>query len=260
MLEFSDVFAKHRFDVGYNSQIQPKHDQTFFIQSPRTPIDLGEELQVERNLLQYFGIITGLNHSKYSSLVSAHRKLKLELWVNLIGIVLIVVIGKYAEYFAYCYTVTIITIFPFQRWWQTGRLIMQENLSCEFDCSSAYRCVQRADPLSVQLRAFNFVSSLASWLTQSITGSSAIVWNYFKACLPGNFCTQFMDSGRGVESTEQLIYTLRQICKCPVNCVFGSEKVSFLRNVITREGLQSENDKIERFLTTLELPRSVKQV
>ena len=43
-------------------------------------------------------------------------------------------------------------------------------------------------------------------------------------------------------------------------CIFGSEKVSFPGNVITIEDLQPEKGKIEEFLTTLEIPESVKQV
>ena len=76
LVEFLDVFAKHRFDVGYNSEISmkltPEHDQPVYTQSPPTPIHLREE-QVELALLQYFGIITSLNHSKYSSPIFAHE-------------------------------------------------------------------------------------------------------------------------------------------------------------------------------------------
>ena len=69
LVEFSDLFAKHTFDVGYNSELRMKltteHDQPIYTQSPTTPIHLREELQVEHALLQYFGrIITSLNHSK----------------------------------------------------------------------------------------------------------------------------------------------------------------------------------------------------
>ena len=43
-------------------------------------------------------------------------------------------------------------------------------------------------------------------------------------------------------------------------CVFGSEQVNFLGNVITKEGLKPEKEKIEKFLRTLEVPKSVKQM
>ena len=83
LVEISDIFAKHRFDVGYNSEtrmkLTPDHDQPVYTQSPPTPIHLREELQVELALLQYFGIINSLNHSQYSSPTFAHRKTNGEL-------------------------------------------------------------------------------------------------------------------------------------------------------------------------------------
>ena len=78
LIEFSDIFAKHRFDVAYNAKISwkltPEHNQPVYNHSPPTPIHLREELQVELALLQYFGIIASLNHSKYSSPIFANRK------------------------------------------------------------------------------------------------------------------------------------------------------------------------------------------
>ena len=48
LVEFSDIIAKHRFDVGYNSEITmkltPEHDQLVYTQSPPTPLHLREEL------------------------------------------------------------------------------------------------------------------------------------------------------------------------------------------------------------------------
>ena len=56
LVEFLAMFAKHRFDVGYNSQLSlkltPEHDQQVYTQSPPTPIHLREKLQVEIALLQ----------------------------------------------------------------------------------------------------------------------------------------------------------------------------------------------------------------
>ena len=77
------------------------------------------------------------------------------------------------------------------------------------------------------------------------------------------------DIGCGVESVEQLIPNLRLIFKCLrgsglklllEKCYFRSQKLDFLGKVITKEGLQPEKDKTEKFLKTLEKPKSVKQV
>ena len=132
-----------------------------------------------------------------------------------------------------------------------------KSIFCKLDCSQAYHCVQMADPLSVQLLAFNFASRtmayqrLARGLNRSVTGFSAFVRNYLEPCLSVNVCTQFMNDIRcGVESVEQLIPNLRLIFKClrrsglklsPEKCVFGSEKV--LGNAITKESLQLESKK-----------------
>ena len=130
-----------------------------------------------------------------------------------------------------------------------------------------------ADPLSVPLLAFNFASRtmayqrLATGLNRAVTGFSALVRTYLKPCFSANVCTQFMDDiGCRVESTEQLIPTLQLIFEClrraglklsPEKCVFGSEKVRLLGNVTTKERLQPEKDKLEKFLKTLETPKTV---
>ena len=80
LVEFSDVFAKHGIDVGYNSEITtkitPEQDKPVYTRSPPTTIHLRQELQVMFALLQYFGIRNSLNHSNYSSPIFAHRKTK----------------------------------------------------------------------------------------------------------------------------------------------------------------------------------------
>ena len=91
----------------------------------------------------------------------------------------------------------------------------RKSLFCKLDCSQAYHCVQMADPLSVQLLAFNYAcrtmayQRLARGLNRSVTGFSAFVRNYLEPCLSANVFTQFMDDiGCGVESVEQLIPNL----------------------------------------------------
>ena len=88
---------------------------------------------------------------------------------------------------------------------------------------------------------------LAGALNRAVTCVSAIVPYYLEACLLANICTQFMDDlGCGVDSPEQLLPYLRQTFQClrrsglelsPEKCVIGSEQVSFLGNVITKEDL-----------------------
>ena len=62
LVEYNDVFAKHRFDVGYNTELKvkltPAHDLPVYVQSPPTPIHLRDEILVELALMQYFSIVT----------------------------------------------------------------------------------------------------------------------------------------------------------------------------------------------------------
>ena len=78
LIEYADIFAKHRFDVGYNFDLKikltPEHQRPLYTQGPPTPIQLRNELTVELALMHYFGLITTLSHSKYSSPLFAHRK------------------------------------------------------------------------------------------------------------------------------------------------------------------------------------------
>ena len=68
LMEFSDIFAKHRFDVGYNTELKikltPEHNLPVYVQSPQTPIHLRDELTVELALMHYYNLITTLSHSK----------------------------------------------------------------------------------------------------------------------------------------------------------------------------------------------------
>ena len=48
LVEYYDIFAKHRFDVGYNTELKvkltPAHDLPVYVQSPPTPIHLRDEI------------------------------------------------------------------------------------------------------------------------------------------------------------------------------------------------------------------------
>ena len=78
LVESHDVFAKHRFDVGYNTELKikltPEHPLPVYNQGPPAPIHLRDEILVELALLQNFNKITTLSHSKYISPIFVHRK------------------------------------------------------------------------------------------------------------------------------------------------------------------------------------------
>ena len=55
LVEFSDIFAKHRFDVSYNSEITmkltPEHDQPVYTQNPQHPFIYAKNYEL--NLLYF---------------------------------------------------------------------------------------------------------------------------------------------------------------------------------------------------------------
>ena len=56
LVEYYDVFAKHRFDVGYNRELKikltPERPLVVYVQGPPAPIHLRDEILVELALLQ----------------------------------------------------------------------------------------------------------------------------------------------------------------------------------------------------------------
>ena len=78
LVEYHDVFAKHRFDVGYNTELKikltPEHPYPVYVQGPPAPIHLRDEILVELAILQYFNIVTTLSHSRYSTPIFVHHK------------------------------------------------------------------------------------------------------------------------------------------------------------------------------------------
>ena len=89
IVEFHDIFASHRLDIGTNTQFKvsltPKDDKPVYTQSLPVPINLKEDLTVELALMHKYGIITTLPFSKYASPKFAQRKPngKLRLLVDL---------------------------------------------------------------------------------------------------------------------------------------------------------------------------------
>ena len=78
LVEYNDIFAQHRFDVEYNTEMKikltPEHSMPMYVQGPPTPIHSRDELHVELALMHYYGLITTLPQPKYSSPLYAHRK------------------------------------------------------------------------------------------------------------------------------------------------------------------------------------------
>ncbi len=78
LVEYNDIFARHRLDVGVNTEfelkLQPEYQKPVYSQSLPTPINLKEDLTVELALMENYGLITNLPYSRYSSPIFAQKK------------------------------------------------------------------------------------------------------------------------------------------------------------------------------------------
>ena len=268
LVEFEDIFPRHRFDVGYNMEMRvkltPEHLNPVYMQSPPTPIHLKDEMIIGLSLLLYYGIITTLTDSKYSSTIFAWRKpsAKLRILHDLRRINHLLE-HDYANH-----------NFPISNITDALNHFAGKQFFTILDCSQAY---QMADPLSAQLLAFDFASRTYAYqvlvhrLNKSVTGFSAFVRKYFNPCLAAKVCTQFMDDiGSGVETFVELKSNLQKIFSCirgsglklsPQKCHFGVSRISFFDNTKTPQWYHNTTEKkIEKFLQNLRIPQTVKQM
>ena len=80
LVEFYDIFARHRFDIGMNEffkvKLTSKDDSLAYSQSLPTPINLEEDIFLELSMLHQYGVITTLPFSKYASPIFAQKKIQ----------------------------------------------------------------------------------------------------------------------------------------------------------------------------------------
>ena len=71
LVEFHDIFARHRFDFGINEEfsvkLTPKDNSPAYSQSLPIPVNLEEDILVELASLHKYGIITTLPISEYAT-------------------------------------------------------------------------------------------------------------------------------------------------------------------------------------------------
>ena len=152
LVEFHDIFARHRFDIGMNEDLKvkltPKDNSPAYRQSLQTLINLKEDILVELALLNCYGIIKTLPFSKYASPIFAQKKPngKLRLLVDLRRINYLVS----DDYINNNHPVSTPT--------DAAQHLAGEKLFCKLDCSQAYHCLQMADQWSIEMLAFNFAS------------------------------------------------------------------------------------------------------
>ena len=172
LLRFHYIFARHRLDIGANEEFKvkltPENNKPMYTQGPPTPIHYRDEVLVELALLQYWGIISTLTYSKYSSPIFAFRKPsdKLRILVDLRRINHLIR-HDYDNH-----------NFPIATLADVNAHLAGKKYFAKLDCSQAYHVLQMADPLSVQLLSFNFLSRtfaylrLAQGLSRSVSAFS----------------------------------------------------------------------------------------
>ena len=270
MLDYHYVFARHRLDIGVNHEFKvkltPENDKPMYTQGPPTPIHLKEEILVELALLQYWGVITTLTYSKYSSPIFAVRKPsgKLRLLVDLRRINYLIR-HDYDNH-----------NFPIATLADVSTHLAGKQFFAKLDCSQAYHVLQMADPLSVQLLSFNFLSRtfaylrLAQGLSRSVSAFSSFMRKCFYQCIVADQCFQYVDDlGTAAMTFEQFLTNLQAIFDAvkktglkftPSKCEFGLKEMTFLGNTISKEGISPNKKKVTDFLSTLKIPKTPKQI
>ena len=268
LIEFHDIFARHRFDIGINREFKvkltPNDDRPAYSQSLPTPINLKDDITVELALLHKYGIITTLPYSKYASPIFAQRKPngRLRLLVDLRKINNLI----NEDYVNNNHPVSTLS--------DAAQHMAGKKLFCKLDCSQAYHCLQMADYQSIQMLAFNFASRtfayrrLAQGLSRSLSAFSSFMRDYLDKAIKADQCAQYVDDiGIAANDTKQLCTNIRTVFECIRNaglklsmskCHFGVKQIDFLGRTITPDGVAPQADKVKDFLAKLHFPKSKK--
>ena len=268
LVEFHDMFARHRFDIGKNTefkvQLTPLDNRPSYSQRLPAPINLKDDILVELALLHKYGIITTLPFSKYASPIFAQRKPngKLRLLVDLRKVNTLVAV----DYINNNHPVSTLT--------DAAQHMAGKNLFCKLDCSQAYHCLQMADQQSIEPLAFNFASRtfayrrLAQGPSRSLSAFSSFILEYLDPVIEADQCAQYVDDiGITANTPKQLIKKLRAVFQCLriaglklsiAKCYFRVKKVDFLGRTITTKGVAPQKQKITKFLEKVNFLRSKK--
>ena len=268
LVEFHDIFARHRFDIGMNEdfkvKLTPKDDSPAYSQSLPTPINLKEDILVELALLHRYGIITTLPFSKYASPIFAQKKPngKLRLLVDLRKINNLIS----DDYINNNHPVSTLT--------DAAQHMAGKRLFCKLDCSQTYHCLQMADQRSIEMLAFNFASRtfayrrLAQGLSRALSAFSSFMREYLDKVIKADQCAQYVDDiGIAANNATQLINNLRATFECirtaglkltMHKCHFGAKEIDFLGRTITPEGVRPQRPRVQNFLEKTKFPKSKK--
>ena len=266
LVEFHDIVARHRFDIGMNEEFKvkltPKDDSPAYSQSLPAPINLQEDILVELAMLHKYGIITTLPFSIYDSPIFAQKKPngKLRLLVDLRKINNL----SSDDYINKNHPVSALV--------DDAQHMAAKKLFCKLDCSQAYHCLQMADQRSIL--AFNFTSRtfayrrLAQGLSRALSALSSFMRDYLHKVIKADQCAQFVDDiVIAVNDADHLIANLRATFKCfqeaglkltMHKCHFGATEIDFLSRTITPQGVKPQRQNVQNFLEKTKFPKSKK--
>ena len=255
LIEFNDIFARHRPDIGINHdfkiKLTPKTDEPVYSQSLPCPTNLKEDLTVELALMHYFGIITTLPFSKYASPIFAQRKLngRLRLLVDLRKINNLIS----DDYINDNHPVSTLN--------DAAQHLAGKKLFWKLECSQGYHVLQMADQNSVQLLAFNFASRTFAYLrlSRSLPSFSSFMREYLDKAIKADKCAQYVDDiGIATNTPEELKNNLREVFQCTRAAGLRLTMAKFIGRTISPSGVAPQSHKIKKYLQTLKFPRTKK--
>ena len=264
LIDFHDIFARHRFDIGTNREFKvkltPNDNRPTYSQSLPTPINLKDDITVELALLHKNGIITTLPFSKYASPIFAQRKPngRLRLLVDLRKINNLIT----EDYINNNHPVSTLS--------DAAQHMVGKKLFCKLACSQASYCLLMADYQTTQILAFNFASRTFAYrrfeqgLSRSLSTFSSFMREYLDKAIKIVQCAQYVDDiDIAANDTKQLCANIRTVFECIRNAGlkpamskynFGVKQVDFLGRTITPLGVTPQAEKVKNFVVKLGFP------
>ena len=215
LVEFLDIFARHRFDIGMNEELTikltPKNVSPAYSQSLPTPVNLKNDLLVEFALLHQYGTITTLPFSKYANPIFAQKKSngKLRLLVDLRKINNLIS----DDYISNNHPVSTLI--------DAAQHMAGRKLFCKLDCSQGYHCLPMVDLRSIERLDFKFTSTtfafrrLAQGLSRALSAFSSFMREYLDRVIKADPCAQNVDDiGIAANDADHRIRNLRTTFEC----------------------------------------------
>ena len=268
LVKYNSIFARHRFDIGMNTdfkvKLTPEHEEPVCSQSHPAPTNLKDDLLVQISLVQEYGIIPTLPHSKNSLPIFAQRKPngKLRILVDLRGINHLIK-NDYVEH-----------NHPVTKNADAAQHMAGKMYFRKLDCSQAYHCIPMADEQSIQLFSFNFGSRTFAFLrlaqgpNHSLSAFTIVFSEYLDPLVKAGRSAQYVgDIGIAAHTPEELITNLELVFQQLDKAGFklsmgkyelGQKQIKYLGKTISSTVIAPIEKRVTDMLNKLKPPNSVK--